>query len=181
MGDGMRFEAVKLDLDDLGRGTLTLRVPALADYRGVLAHLQSNNGQLFGPDGRARRLQLHGLPPEQPMAFPCDVALAVIEQPLRHDDVTERMLLNFFRRLRVLDVIAFDPPAEDGKEGLLRVECRTEEDYLEIRGLVDEERGACLRSLHGGGVWYVHRLDDDAQPGRPFPQNVSVRVEWLKR
>lgn len=44
---------------------------------------------------------------------------------------------------------AFDPPAEDGKEGLLRVECRTEEDYLEIRGLVGEGRGARLRSLHG--------------------------------
>lgn len=82
----------------------------------------------------------------------------------------------------MLDVIAFDPPNEDGKEGLLRVECRTGEDYSEIRGLVDEERGACLRSLDGGGgIWYVHRLDDDAQPDRPFPQNISVRVEWLKR
>src|SRR4051794_23067541 len=99
-----------------------------------------------------------------------------------HQVVTKRMTLasNILQDARHVQVIDFDPPVDGGAPGQLHVRCPTEDDYRAVRRFVDEERGSALKSADGG-VWYVHRLDDDAQLGRPFPQHVRITVEWRYR
>ncbi len=95
---------------------------------------------------------------------------------------TKRMTLasNILQDARHVQVIDFDPPVDGGPHGLLHVRCPTEDDYWAIRRFVDEERGSALKAADGG-VWYIHRLDDDAQVDQPFPQHIHVRVEWRYR
>lgn len=180
--DGMRLDGANLHLDESGRGTLTVRPGTLADYRAVLTHLQSEARLIEPHTGRARRLLLNGPPPAPPSEFPCEVALPVIDRPLPDDDVTQRMAFgnNFLQSGCFVDVISFEPPTENGAEGLLRVHCSTEEKYREVRRFLDEEHGSALKAFDGG-IWFIHRVDDDAELDQPFPQNVSVRVEWLRR
>lgn len=95
---------------------------------------------------------------------------------------TRRMTLasNILQDARHVQVISFDPPVDGGRDGVLYVRCPSREDYDGVRRFVDEERGSALKSVDGG-VWYVHRLDDDAQPDQPFPQHIRIRVEWRYR
>lgn len=67
-----------------------------------------------------------------------------------------------------VQVISFTPPTKDGGKGLLRVHCATRDEYEEIRRFIDEEHGSALKSMDGG-VWYVHRIDDDSSEARGVP------------
>jgi hypothetical protein len=180
MADGMRLNVVELELDGSGRGTLTLRLATLAEFKAALAHFHSGP-TLQDPSGRMRRLRLDGLP-AQPPQFPSDVALAVVEQKLPQDAVTQRMAFgnNYLQAGGWVQVISFTPPSQDGREGLLRVHCATEDEYRQIRRFVDEGHGSALKALDGG-LWYVHRISDDARSGEPFPQNVNIHLEWRYR
>lgn len=95
---------------------------------------------------------------------------------------TRRMTLasNKLQDACYVHAVAFDPPVDGGAEGLLHVRCSTEADYLGIRRFLEEEHGSALQS-GDGGVWYVHRIDDDVDLGRPFPQQIRIRVEWRYR
>jgi hypothetical protein len=182
MAEGVRLDVVKLELDGSGRGTLTLRVAMLAEYKAALAHLTSDPMLLDPSSSRWRRLDLVGSPPAQWLTFPAEVALTVVERDLPEDAATERMVLanGKLQARRYVDVVSFDPPSEGGDQGLLRLQCETKDDYRDIRRLVDEEHGSALLPW-GGARYYVHRIDDDARPGQPFLQNVSIRLEWRYR
>jgi hypothetical protein len=180
--DGMRLDVVNLQLDGSGEGTLTVRSNTLADYKAALAHLASGPTLLDPLSSRWRRLDLVSSPPERWLAFPTEVVLTVVEKELPEDTATERMVVgnNKLQANRYVDVVSFDPPSEEGDEGLLRVECASKDDYRDIRRFLDEEHGSALLP-RGGGRYYVHRIDDDARPGQPFPKNVSFRMEWRYR
>jgi hypothetical protein len=95
---------------------------------------------------------------------------------------TKRMTLasNVLQDARDIQVISFDPPTKEGREGLLVVRCPSEDDYRGVLRFLDEERGSALKSMNGG-VWYIHRVAGDAQSGQPFPQHINFRVEWRFR
>lgn len=180
MTDGMHIDVVSLDLDTSGHGRLRLRLATLAAFKAAVAFLDPG-AVLVDNLSRSHHLRLSGDTP-QPSQFPCEAVLAVIETDLPEDAVRFRMDFgnNFLKSGCSVEVIRFDPPSQDGTEGVLRVQCRTPEDYEQLRRFVDEEHGSALKSMEGG-VWYVHRLADDGDRARPFPQNVSVRLEWLYR
>lgn len=78
-----------------------------------------------------------------------------------------------------LQLISVKPPVEGGPEGLLVVRCPTAENYWEIRRFLDEERGSVLQAP--GAPCHVHRLEDDGEPERPFPQHIRFVVAWRHR
>jgi hypothetical protein len=135
---------------------------------------------LFDSGGRAHHLRLAESEPVPPVAFPCEVGIAVVEtEPT--DEVRERMLLgnDYLRAAYWVEVIHFDPPAKDGGPGLLRLQCDTAEGYQQLRRFLDEPHGSGLKSLRGD-VWLVHRISDNGQVDQAFPQKVNVVVEWLE-
>ncbi|TFV89901.1 hypothetical protein [Blastococcus sp. CT_GayMR16] len=172
---------MSLDLNDSGQGTLTIRASSPAEYKGVLAYLAATV-TIVGGDGGARRLQLGDPLPADPSTYPAVVTLPVTELDLPPDSVTQRMAFgnNMLQSGCWVDVISFDPPTEAGAEGMLRVHCATEADYLEVRRFLDEEHGSALKSTNGG-LWYVGRVSDDAAPVGEYPQNVNFRLEWRHR
>jgi hypothetical protein len=180
MAEPMPLNVVNLQLDGSGGGTMTVRVASLREYNEALAHLDSD-ATLQDPAGRMRRFRFDGLP-AQPSDFPCDVALAIVEEALPDDAVTQRMVLasNKLQGGCSVQVISFTPPTKDGGKGLLRVHCATRDEYEEIRRFIDEEHGSALKSMEGG-VWYVHRIDDDSREAEAFPQKVTIQLEWLYR
>jgi hypothetical protein len=178
MSGEMELRDVELVLDQSGRGLFKARIASLADYKALLARFQPET-RIDEPGGAIRYIRLEGPAPAQPTSFPSNVSLSIAERPPRAGEATQRMLLNYLERLRYIDVISFSPPTTTGQAGILIVYCRTKVDYLEILRLVDEDHGACLRALSNGGLWYIHRLHDDAHLHRPFPQNVNLRVEQV--
>jgi hypothetical protein len=79
-----------------------------------------------------------------------------------------------------IKVISFRPPTEAGAEGLLQVRFSSTLYYRNALRFLDHERGSALLSADGG-QWFVHRLDDDVDIERPFPQHVTFRLEWRFR
>lgn len=87
---------------------------------------------------------------------------------------------NILQDARYVQVISFDPPTEGGSHGTLYVRCTSEDEYQGIRRFLDEDHGSALKGMDGG-VWYIHRLNDDADLRGRFPQHVRFRVEWRFR
>jgi hypothetical protein len=172
-------EVVSLDIDPSGHGTLRARYADLPAFIATVARIGPGT-ILFDSGGRAHHLQLAESEPVPPVAFPCEVGIAVVEtEPT--DEVRERMLLgnDYLRAAYWVEVIQFDPPDKDGGPGLLRVQCDTAEDYQQLRRFLDEPHGSGLKSLRGD-VWLVHRISDNGQVDQAFPQKFNVVVEWLE-
>lgn len=102
-------------------------------------------------------------------------------EPLEYA-TTRRMALasNKLQDACYIQVISLVPPSEDGGEGLLHARFSSELYYRRALQFLDEEHGSALNSMDGG-QWYVHRLSDDVDLDRPFPQHVKIRLEWRFR
>jgi hypothetical protein len=73
MTDGMAVEVLDLSVDDAGMGTLTARVPSLAEFKAIVARLDPGT-VMFDSRGLARSLKLAPVSqPVQPPSFPCEV------------------------------------------------------------------------------------------------------------
>jgi hypothetical protein len=175
---GVPMDLVSLNLDESGRGRLTVRVSDRPMLMAVVAHLDGG-GVLGGIAGGARFLVLDG-EVSMPSTYPAEVTLPVIEREMPDYAPRFRMSFgsNFLQSGCWVNVIQFEPPAEDGSaEGLLRVHCETLEEYRELRRFTDEPHGSALKSVEGS-MWFVQRVADDGQQARSFPQVVTFRLRW---
>ena len=162
-------------------GTMRVQVGSLADYRAVVSRLIPGT-LLFDQQGRGKRLRIADPDQRPPRTFPAQATLRVVEEPFRDDDPRDRMSFGngYLQATGWVEVIDFEPPGSDGKEGRLVALCSDADSYADLRRFVDEPHGSALSAWDGRGQWYVNRTSDTGSADRPFPQVVTVTVRWLR-
>lgn len=184
MGNGIPLEATfEWQPGRVGHrtGMMRVQVGSLADYRAVVSRLVQGT-IVYDPQGRAQRMRIADPDERPPKVYPAQATLQVVEQPLRDHDPRDRMSFgnNILQAGTRIDVIALDPPSEEGNPGRLVVRCDDADAYAELRKFVDEPHGSHLAAWDGRGSWYVNRVSDTGNPDLPFPQTVTGTLRWLR-
>lgn len=181
MANGIPLQVNGISVDETGHGTIEVHFDTLADYKGAIARLHPGI-VLFDQQQNARHLRLVEPLPIEPSSFPTEAVLPIVQTQPASDSVLQRMLFgnNYLGAGAWVQVIAFEPPTQEGAQGSLRVQVDSAEEYANLLKFVDEPHGSSL-SAYGDGQWYVHRTGGgELQPGEPFPQKVNVQLEWLR-
>jgi hypothetical protein len=181
MANGIPLQVNRISVDETGQGTIEVHFDTLADYKGAIARLHPGT-VLFDEQQNAHYIQLAEPLLRPPSFFPSEAVLPIVQAQPAGDSVLQRMLFgnNYLGASAWAQVIAFEPPTQEGTPGNLRVQVDSAEEYADLLKFVDEPHGSSL-SAYGDGQWYVHRTGGgELQPGEPFPQKVNFQLEWLR-